>query len=274
MLRKGLIMLKIVISGASGRMGRMLIEAVLNTPNITLHGALDSERSAFIGADAGDFLGQKTGVLISNDVNATLAGADCLIDFTRPEATLDYLAACTQHKVNAVIGTTGFDDAGKQAIVQAAAHIGVVFAPNMGVGVNATFKILELAAQILNTGFDVEIVEAHHRNKIDAPSGTALKMGEVVAQGLGRDLQQCAIYGREGVTGVRDAQTIGFSTIRGGDVIGDHTVMFLGNGERIEITHKSSSRNTYAVGAIRAALFLANKTSGEFDMQDVLGLSN
>jgi len=274
LLRKGLIMLKIVISGASGRMGRMLIEAALNTPNITLHGALDSERSAFIGADAGDFLGQKTGVLISNDVNATLAGADCLIDFTRPEATLDYLAACTQHKVNAVIGTTGFDDAGKQAIVQAAAHIGVVFAPNMGVGVNATFKILELAAQILNTGFDVEIVEAHHRNKIDAPSGTALKMGEVVAQGLGRDLQQCAIYGREGVTGVRDAQTIGFSTIRGGDVIGDHTVMFLGNGERIEITHKSSSRNTYAVGAIRAALFLANKTSGEFDMQDVLGLSN
>ncbi len=274
MLRKGPIMLKIVISGASGRMGRMLIEAALNTPSITLHGALDSERSAFIGADAGDFLGQKTGVLISNDVNATLAGADCLIDFTRPEATLNYLAACTQHKVNAVIGTTGFDDAGKQAIVQAAAHIGVVFAPNMGVGVNATFKILELAAQILNTGFDVEIVEAHHRNKIDAPSGTALKMGEVVAQGLGRDLQQCAIYGREGVTGVRDAQTIGFSTIRGGDVIGDHTVMFLGNGERIEITHKSSSRNTYAVGAIRAALFLANKTSGEFDMQDVLGLSN
>lgn len=265
-------MLKLVIAGASGRMGRMLIETVLNASGVVLHGSLDSPTSAFIGHDAGDFLGQKTGVLINNDVDATLAGADCLIDFTRPEATIGYLKACATHGVNAVIGTTGFDDAGKTAIAHAAQSVGVVFAPNMGVGVNATLKIIELATKILNTGYDIEIIEAHHRNKIDAPSGTALKIGEVVAQALGRELQQCAVYGRECYTGVRDDATIGFSTIRGGDVIGDHTVMFLGNGDRIEISHKSSSRNSYATGSMRAAQFLAQHTSGLFDMQDVLGL--
>ena len=172
-----------------------------------------------------------------------------------------------------VIGTTGFDDVGKTRIAQAAKQTGIVFSPNMGIGVNATFKILELAAKILNQGYDIEIIETHHRNKVDAPSGTALKMGEVVAEVLGRDLKQCAVYGREGITGIRDEQTIGFSTIRGGDVIGDHTVLFAGAGERIEITHKSSSRQTYATGAIRAALFLnAHKQTGLFDMQDVLGL--
>ena len=267
-------MLKLVITGATGRMGRMLIEAALNTSGITLHGALTSPQSDSIGRDAGEFLGRKTGVLISNDIEATLVDADCLIDFTRPEATMDYLMACVKHKVNAVIGTTGFDEAGKASISTAAQSIGVVFAPNMGVGVNATLKILELAAKILNTGYDVEIVEAHHRLKVDAPSGTALKMGEVVAEALGRDLNECAIYGREGVTGIRDDTTIGFSTIRGGDVIGDHTVMFLGNGDRVEITHKSSSRTTYATGSMRAALFLAQHSTGLFDMQDVLGLTS
>lgn len=264
--------MKLVITGASGRMGRMLIEAALNTPAITLHGALDSASSVFLGKDAGDFLGQTTGVLISNDAHSVLQDADCVIDFTRPEATLEYLKICAKLKVNVVIGTTGFDDAGKAAIQATAAETGVVFAPNMGVGVNATFKILELAAKILNSGYDIEIIEAHHRNKIDAPSGTALKMGEVVATGLGRNLKDCAIYGREGVTGIRDDATIGFSTIRGGDVIGDHTVMFMGAGERIEITHKSSSRQTYATGAMRAAQFLQNKDAGLYDMQDVLGL--
>jgi 4-hydroxy-tetrahydrodipicolinate reductase len=184
------------------------------------------------------------------------------------------LKACVKYKVNAVIGTTGFDEAGKASINTAAQSIGIVFAPNMGVGVNATLKILELAAKILNTGYDVEIIEAHHRLKVDAPSGTALKMGEVVAKALGRDLNKCAIYGREGVTGVRDDTTIGFSTIRGGDVIGDHTVMFLGNGDRVEISHKSSSRTTYATGSMRAALFLAQHPTGLFDMQDVLGLKS
>ena len=267
--------MKLVITGASGRMGRMLIETALSNPNVTLHGAVDSAQSAFLGRDAGEFVGQKTGVNITADFDQAIIGADCVIDFTRPEATLNYLPKCAANKVNLVIGTTGFDADGKAQITQAAEHIGVVFAPNMGVGVNATFKILELAAKILNQGYDIEIIEAHHRNKVDAPSGTALKMGEIVAQELERDLTQCAIYGREGVTGVRDEQTIGFSTIRGGDIIGDHTVLFAGAGERIEITHKSSSRMTYATGAVRAALFLAeHKQAGLYDMQDVLGLKN
>ena len=243
--------MKLVITGASGRMGRMLIEAALATDGITLHGALDSASSAFLGKDAGEFLGQTTGVLISNDAATVLADADCMIDFTRPEATLDYLNMCIAHSVNAVIGTTGFDDAGKAAIHAASNQIGVVFAANMGTGVNVTLKLLEMAAKILNTGYDIEIIEAHHRLKVDAPSGTA-----------------------EGVTGVREDSTIGFSTIRGGDVIGDHTVMFLGMGERIEITHKSSSRMTYATGAMRAAQFLNQNTAGFYDMQDVLGLKD
>lgn len=265
--------MKLVITGASGRMGRMLIETALSNPQITLCGAVDSAQSPFLGKDAGEFLGQTTGVPIVSDFAAAIQGADCVIDFTRPEATLEYLPLCAQTGVNVVIGTTGFDDAGKARIAQAAKQTGIVFSPNMGIGVNATFKILELAAKILNQGYDIEIIETHHRNKVDAPSGTALKMGEVVAEVLGRDLKQCAVYGREGITGIRDEQTIGFSTIRGGDVIGDHTVLFAGAGERIEITHKSSSRQTYATGAIRAALFLnVHKQTGLFDMQDVLGL--
>ena len=264
--------LKIAVAGASGRMGRMLIEAIAAAPDATLSGALDVAGSPFIGSDAGAFSGQLTGVLIHSEFERALAGADCLIDFTRPEGTLKHLEYCAANGIKVVIGTTGFDDAGKAAIARAAEKIGVVFAPNMSVGVNVTLKLLEMAAKSFAEGYDIEIVEAHHRHKVDAPSGTALKMGEVIADALGRDLKECAVYGREGVTGERDPSTIGFATVRGGDVVGDHTVMFLGTGERIEISHKSSSRVTYAHGSLRAARFLADKASGLFDMQDVLGL--
>lgn len=265
-------MIKVVISGASGRMGKALIEMALTTKNITLHGVLATPNSPSLGVDAGAFLGKNTGVLISDDVDNCLKNADCLIDFTCPEASIKYLDICVKHRVNMVIGTTGFDEHNKKTIQAAGQHIGIVFAPNMGVGVNATLRILELAAHILNTGYDVEIVEAHHRSKVDAPSGTALKMGEVIAKTLKRNLDTCAVYGRQGVTGIRDETTIGFSTIRGGDIVGDHTVMFLGDGERIEITHKSSSRKTYATGSMRAALFLSHQKPGLYDMQKVLGL--
>jgi 4-hydroxy-tetrahydrodipicolinate reductase len=266
--------MKLVITGASGRMGRMLIETALNSAGVILYGALDSIDSASLGKDAGEFLGKTTGVMISHDAAAVLAGADCVIDFTRPEATLNYLPLCVEHGVNLVTGTTGFDEAGKTALQKASESIGVVFSPNMAIGVNATFKILELAAKILSSGYDIEIIEAHHKMKVDAPSGTALKMGEVVAGALGRDLKDCAVYGREGHTGVREDATIGFSTIRGGDIIGDHTVLFAGMGERIEVTHKSSSRQSYATGAVRAALYLDKQSAGWFDMHDVLGLND
>ncbi|MDQ2822791.1 MAG: 4-hydroxy-tetrahydrodipicolinate reductase [Pseudomonadota bacterium] len=265
-------MLNIAIAGASGRMGRMLVEAIAAAQDAQLSGALDVRGSSFLGQDAGAFGGQLTGVLITSDLAAGLGGADCLIDFTRPEGTLEHLAYCAQHGIKLVIGTTGFDDAGKEAIRAAAEQTAIVFAPNMSVGVNVTLKLLQLAAKSLSEGYDIEIVEAHHRHKVDAPSGTALKMGEVIADALGRDLKDCAVYGREGVTGARDPSTIGFATIRGGDIVGDHTVLFAGTGERIEITHKSSSRVTYAHGALRAAQFLADKTTGLFDMQDVLDL--
>jgi 4-hydroxy-tetrahydrodipicolinate reductase len=211
-------------------------------------------------------------VAIESDLARGLAGARCLIDFTRPEGTLKHLAYCAENGIAMVIGTTGFDDAGKAAISKAAEKTAIVFAPNMSVGVNVTLKLLEMAARSLSEGYDIEIIEAHHRHKVDAPSGTALKMGEVIADALGRDLKQCAVYGREGVTGERDPSTIGFATIRGGDIVGDHTVLFAGDGERIEISHKSSSRVTYAHGALRAARFLADKTTGLYDMQDVLAL--
>ncbi len=265
-------MLKIAIAGASGRMGRMLVEALHSAEGVQLSGALDVPSSPFLGRDAGEMLGLKTGVLVSADLTQGLQQAQVLIDFTRPEGTLQHLNYCVAHGIKMVIGTTGFDEAGKAAITEAAKKTALVFAPNMSVGVNATFKILELAAQILNSGYDIEIIEAHHRHKVDAPSGTALRMGEVVAQALGRNLKDVAVYGREGVTGERKPETIGFATVRGGDVVGDHTVLFAGLGERIEITHKSSSRVTYAHGSVRAARFLAAHVTGLFDMQDVLGL--
>ncbi|OWY39571.1 4-hydroxy-tetrahydrodipicolinate reductase [Xenophilus sp. AP218F] len=264
--------MKVVIVGAGGRMGRCLIESALATPGVALHAALERAGSELIGQDAGLFIGQSTGVKISDDFAAALDGADVVIDFTRPEGTLAHLAACAQRGVKLIIGTTGFDEAGKAAIRAAAEKIGIVFAPNFSVGVNLTFKLLDMAARVLNEGYDIEIVEAHHRHKVDAPSGTALRMGEVIADALGRDLAQCAVYGREGVTGERDAQTIGFATVRGGDIVGDHTALFAALGERVEISHKASSRATFANGAVRAARWLAAKPHGLFDMQDVLGL--
>lgn len=265
-------MLKIAIAGAGGRMGRMLIEAVRASGDCQLSGALDIPSSPAIGQDAGAYAGQATGVRITADLAAGLRGSHCLIDFTRPEGTLAHLEACVAEGVNLVIGTTGFSEEQKARIAEASKRIAIVMAPNMSVGVNVTLKLLELAAKAMPTGYDIEIIEAHHRHKVDAPSGTALKMGEVIASALGRDLDDVAVYAREGVTGERDPSSIGFATIRGGDIVGDHTVLFAGTGERIEITHKSSSRATYAQGSLRAVRFLAGRKSGLYDMFDVLGL--
>ncbi len=263
---------RIGVVGAGGRMGRMLIEAVLKGEGVLLGAAFDVPGSPAIGKNAGELVGLPADVLITDDVAAGLKQIDVLIDFTRPQGTLVHLELCRQAGVGMVIGTTGFEADGKAAIAAAARDIPVVFAPNMAVGVNVVFKLLDMAARIMNQGYDIEVVEAHHRMKIDAPSGTALRMGEVVAAALGRDLEECAIYGREGVTGERDPSTIGFATVRGGDIVGDHTVMFCGIGERVEITHKASSRMPYALGSLRAARFMAGHKNGLFDMQDVLGL--
>ncbi|MFG6447949.1 4-hydroxy-tetrahydrodipicolinate reductase [Roseateles sp. BYS180W] len=263
--------LRVAITGASGRMGRMLIEAVLAAPDCVLSAALDRPGSPALGQDVGLLLGQQTGVHISDDVRAGLSRSDVLIDFTRPEGTLQHLALCAELGVKAVVGTTGFTPEEKSEITRLAQRTAIVMAPNMSVGVNVVLKLLETAARALNEGYDIEVIEAHHRHKVDAPSGTALQMGEVVAQALGRDLKQCGVFAREGVTGERDPSSIGFATIRGGSIIGDHTVMFASMEERIEITHKSSSRATYAQGSLRAARFLASQSSGLFDMSDVLG---
>ena len=263
---------RIAIAGATGRMGQMLIEAIAGADDCLLAGALDVPGSPAIGLDASAFSGRLSGLLIAADLREGLQQADVLIDFTRPEGTMAHLAVCRELGVKLVIGTTGFSDAQKAEIAAAAKDIAIVMAPNMSVGVNVTLKLLQMAAQAMPTGYDIEIIEAHHRHKVDAPSGTALKMGEVIAQALGRDLKDCAVYAREGVTGERDPSSIGFATIRGGDIVGDHTVLFAGIGERIEITHKSSSRATYAQGSLRAARFLAAQPSGLFDMFDVLKL--
>ena len=263
---------RIAVAGADGRMGRMLIEAVSQAPDLILSGALARADSPALGTDATAWLGRRSGVTVTADLAQGLAGAEVLIDFTRPEGTLGHLAACQTLGVALVIGTTGFTDAQKASIAEAARSLPIVFSPNMSVGVNVVMRLLDLAARALHEGYDIEIIEAHHRHKVDAPSGTALAMGEVVAGALGRDLNTCAVYGREGVTGERDPSTIGFATIRGGDVVGDHTVLFAGTGERIEITHKSSSRVTYAQGSLRAARFLAGRAPGLYTMHDVLGL--
>jgi 4-hydroxy-tetrahydrodipicolinate reductase len=264
--------LRVAVAGASGRMGRMLIEAVLAADDMVLAGALDVAGSPAIGDDATAFLGKPSGVKIVADLKAGLANADVLIDFTRPEGTLAHLAACRERGVKAVIGTTGFSEAQKAEVAGHAKHLAIVMAPNMSVGVNVVMKLLAMAAGALNQGYDIEVIEAHHRHKVDAPSGTALAMGEVVAKALGRDLKDCAVYAREGVTGERDPSTIGFATIRGGDIVGDHTVLFAGTGERIEISHKSASRVAYAQGSLRAARFLATQSAGLFGMNEVLGL--
>lgn len=262
----------IAIAGASGRMGQMLIDAVRAADDCSLAGALDIAGSPSLGLDAGAFSGQATGVLITADVREGLKNSQALIDFTRPEGTLAHLQVCRELGVAAVIGTTGFTDEQKAEIAEIAKSIPIMMAPNMSVGVNVTLKLLEMAAKALATGYDIEIVEAHHRHKVDAPSGTALKMGEVIADALGRDLRECAVYERYGVTGERDPSSIGFATIRGGDIVGDHTVLFAGTGERIEISHKSSSRATYAQGSLRAVRFLAGRAPGLYDMFDVLNL--
>ena len=264
--------LKVVIAGVSGRMGYALLESVFADNELVLHGALDRPDSAQIGRDAGELFGKVTGIKISHDIDAALAGADVLVDFTRPEATMLYLEACQKSNVQLIIGTTGFTSQQKTLIAEASRHVAMVFAPNMSVGVTLLINLVQAAAKVLNEGYDIEIIEAHHRHKVDAPSGTALRLGEAAASALGRNLDECAIYGREGVTGQRDPNTIGFATVRGGDVVGDHTVLFAGIGERIELTHKASSRATFALGALRAAKFLYGKQSGLFDMQDVLNL--
>jgi 4-hydroxy-tetrahydrodipicolinate reductase len=263
---------RVAVAGASGRMGHMLIEAIRESDDCRLAGALDLASSPTIGNDAAAFLGHASGVPVTADIAAGLEHAQVLVDFTRPEGTLAHLQACRERGVKMVIGTTGFTDAQKDQIADAARDIAIVMAPNMSVGVNVTLKLLEMAAKALATGYDIEVIEAHHRHKVDAPSGTALKMGEVIARALGRDLKDCAVYERYGHTGERDPSTIGFSTIRGGDIVGDHTVLFAGTGERIEITHRSASRATYAQGSLRAVRFLAGRPRGLFDMFDVLGL--
>jgi 4-hydroxy-tetrahydrodipicolinate reductase len=264
--------IKVAITGCTGRMGRALLEGVLQSDDLVLHAALEHRASAQLGKDAGELAGGACGVKITADVAAALQGADVVIDFTRPEGTLHHLEVCQKLGVKMVIGTTGFTAQQKAQLGAAARHIGIVFAPNMSVGVNLTFKLLEMVSRVLSHGYDIEIIEAHHLHTVDAPSSTALGMGELIAKTLGRDLSQCAVYGRKGVTGERDPSTIGFATVRGGDIVGDHTVLFAGTGERIEITHKASSRATFALGALRAARFLQANPASMYDMQDVLGL--
>ncbi|MGV3591330.1 MAG: 4-hydroxy-tetrahydrodipicolinate reductase [Gammaproteobacteria bacterium] len=266
-------MLRIAVAGVSGRMGKTLVEAITSNPAVRLGAASERAGSPAIGQDVGPLCGMAAlNVSPVAELSTRLADFDVLIDFTSPEATLAHLELCAAHGKHLIIGTTGFDEAGKAAIAAAARKTAIVFAPNMSVGVNLCFKLLELAAKVIGEESDIEIIEAHHRHKKDAPSGTALKMGEVVAQQLGRSLKDVAVYGREGQTGERDRKTIGFATIRAGDIVGDHTVMFATPGERVEITHKSASRRPYADGAVRAALWLQGKKSGLFNMQDVLGL--
>jgi len=264
--------LKIGVAGASGRMGRTLIETVLGASDLKLAAALEQKGNAHVGRDAGELVGSPGKVKVTDDIAAGIRGCDVLIDFTRPEGTLAHLAECGRQGVRMVIGTTGFSDEQRAGIADTARAIAIAMAPNFSVGVNVMLRLLDVAARSLGKGYDVEILEAHHRYKVDAPSGTALRMGEVVAQALGRDLRQSAIYGREGVTGERKEETIGFATVRGGDLVGDHSAMFIGSGERLEITHRASSRANYATGALRAARFIMERRDGLYDMADVLGL--
>lgn len=266
-------MTRVAVVGAAGRMGKALIQAVSEAEGMNLGAAIERTGSTLIGADAGELAGiGRTGVAIGDSLAAAVDRFDVVIDFTAPQATLDHLAICRTHRKRMVIGTTGFSEAQKAELQAAAAEIPIILAPNMSVGVNLCFKLLDIAARVMGDEVDIEVIEAHHRHKVDAPSGTALRMGEVVADALGRDLKECAVYGREGITGERDRKTIGFETIRAGDVVGDHTVLFAALGERVEITHKASSRMTFANGAVRGAGWLMQRDSGLFDMQDVLGL--
>jgi 4-hydroxy-tetrahydrodipicolinate reductase len=261
---------RIGIAGASGRMGQALIDATLAAPDLTLTVALDVAQSAMAGADAGARIGRRTGVIVSADVDAVLSQCDVLIDFTRPEGTLAHAAACARDGVRLVAGTTGFSAAQKAELAAFAKRTAIVFAPNMSAGVNVLLKLVERAAAQLGPAYDIEIVEMHHKHKVDAPSGTALGLGEAAARGAGVALATHAVYAREGVTGPRKAGTIGFATLRGGDVVGEHTVVFAGAGERVELTHRATSRATFAEGALRAARFVADRAPGLYDMADVL----
>lgn len=264
--------MNIAVAGSSGRMGRALLNAITQASDLRLSAALEQLGNPYLTKDVGELVGAPCGITITDSFSTALPGCDLLIDFTRPAGTLEHLLICRTEKVKMVIGTTGFSEEQKKALKAASKDIAIVLAPNMSVGVNVTFKLLDIAAKVLNNGYDVEVIEAHHRHKVDAPSGTALHMGKIVAEAHARDLSEVAEYGRVGVIGERKPSTIGFSTVRGGDIVGDHIVMFAGTGERIEISHKASSRSTFAEGALRAARFLASKKCGLFDMQDVLGL--
>ncbi|OAI00395.1 4-hydroxy-tetrahydrodipicolinate reductase [Methylomonas methanica] len=268
-------MVRVAVVGASGRMGLCLLKAALAAEDAELTVAVSRPDSLAIGKDAGELAGvAAAGIKVGDDLAALTDRFDVLIDFTRPDASMSYIEICRQAGKKVVIGTTGYSDAQKAAIAEAAQDVAIVIAPNFSVGVNLSLKLLEMTAKVMGDYTDIEVIEAHHRHKVDAPSGTALRMGEVVAAALGRDLKDCAIYGREGDTGARDRKTIGFSTIRAGDIVGEHTVMFADEGERVEITHKATSRMTFANGAVRAAIWLADKQNGLFDMQDVLGLKS
>ncbi|MDR7343289.1 4-hydroxy-tetrahydrodipicolinate reductase [Pantoea alhagi] len=265
--------IRIAIVGAPGRMGRQLIQAIQQADGVALGAALAREGSSLVGSDAGELAGiGALGVQVSDSLNAVANDFDILIDFTRPEATLDYLAFCRRHKKGMVIGTTGFDEAGKAAIKQAAQDIGIVFAANFSIGVNLMLKLLEKTAKVMGEYADIEIIEAHHRHKVDAPSGTALAMGEAIADAMAWSLDEHAVYAREGFTGERAAQTIGFATVRAGDIVGEHTAMFADIGERLEITHKASSRMTFAKGAVKAAGWISAQKTGLYDMKSVLNL--
>ena len=263
---------RLAIAGAGGRMGRALLEAAAATPGVAIGAALEAAGSPFLGRDAGDLCSAARGVAIGADPTAALANADVLVDFTRPEGTLAHLEACRAARRAMVIGTTGLGAAAVGQIRAASKEIPIVFAPNMSIGVNVMARLVELAARALGPDYDAEVFEIHHRMKVDAPSGTALMLGEVAAKARGGGLEKDAVYARHGTTGERKAGSVGFSVARGGDVVGDHTVYFAGPGERLEITHRSSSRATYAHGAMRAAKFAAGKAPGLYDMGDVLGL--
>ena len=268
--------IRLAIAGAGGRMGQALIEATLAASDLTLVGALDVAGSPVLGRDAGERSGRESGVVVGTDIDAAVRAADVLIDFTRPAGTMTHLAACAERGVAAVVGTTGLDATQKAELAERAKRIPIVFAPNMSVGVNVLAKLVERAARALGPGYDIEIVEMHHKHKVDAPSGTALWLGESAAAGAGVDLAQNAVYAREGHTGERKTGTIGFAALRGGDVVGEHTVIFAGPGERIELVHRAMSRQNFVAGALRAARFAAEKRNaghaGLYGMSDVLGL--
>lgn len=262
------------VIGAGGRMGRMLIEAVNDNPKTMLNAAIERQGSSLVGADAGEVAAiGRLEVQIVDDLTSVVSDIDVLIDFSLPDATEKNMQICAEHNVAMVIGTTGFNEQQEQVLTKASEQIAIVYAGNYSTGVNLSLKLLGMAAKAFGTDADVEVIEAHHKHKIDAPSGTAYMMAEAVAEARGQNLKEVAVYGREGQTGEREAGTIGIHAIRGGEIIGDHTVMFIADGEVVEITHRARARMTFAAGAVRAATWIIQQSAGQYDMQDVLGLS-